>query len=426
MANRLAPLCALLLAPLGGTPQALTLDAVRIEGNEVTKERVITRELHLPLGTPITQAQLDEGLQAVRDLGLFQRVDGTLLEEQGRTVLQIQVEEKLYLLPIPRLDLKPEGDMMYGAELRLDNIGGLNQRVKLVYRNKRSLVDDLPMQRELELGYYYPYAFDTPFSLDLSTRMDRTIEISEPPAASEGTQYLRDYHQTHAKLGRWLDNEGPSRGWHLTTGLLHRQRDYEHLSGDLGIHRNSRAMALIGELSYQGVHDHYYFRSGHTYGYQLELGSPPLGSEYSYHRNQLYLRRYQPLSDDGHHSLHTQLKLGVANGMLFDDYAFSLGGADSLRGYAADENKGNAYLLLNLEYLHRIGGYPQLRGLAFTDIGRAYPTPNDLRRGGYKYSVGIGLRWKMQSFVNITLSTDYAYNVETGAGRTYFSTSGSF
>ena len=56
---------------------------------------------------------------------------------------------------------------------------------------------------------------------------------------------------------------------------------------------------------------------------------------------------------------------------------FSVGGANTLRGYEEDRFRGERFLLFNLEYRHPITN--KLTAVVFTDVGDAYggvyPTP---------------------------------------------------
>jgi outer membrane translocation and assembly module TamA len=80
-------------------------------------------------------------------------------------------------------------------------------------------------------------------------------------------------------------------------------------------------------------------------------------------------------------------------------------------------------ILLNTEYLYPLSGYPQLRGVAFFDAGNVYPGPMEMDLTKLHTGAGLGLRWKVQSFVNVTLRVDVAYGLDTGEQFTYAGTS---
>jgi NTE family protein len=71
-----------------------TLDFVRIEGAERIDASVLVGRLDLPMGEPLTAQRLERGILRVFAMELFQSVDYTLVEEQGRSGLVVEVVEK--------------------------------------------------------------------------------------------------------------------------------------------------------------------------------------------------------------------------------------------------------------------------------------------------------------------------------------------
>ena len=94
-----------------------------------------------------------------------------------------------------------------------------------------------------------------------------------------------------------------------------------------------------------------------------------------------------------------------------------------MRGYENGSISGNAFTQANIEYLHQISGYKQLRAVLFADIGNAYPGPLEIDLTEQKVGVGVGLRWRVQTFVDLTLRVDVAYGLEEGTQKNYLTTS---
>jgi outer membrane protein assembly factor BamA len=102
-----------------------------------------------------------------------------------------------------------------------------------------------------------------------------------------------------------------------------------------------------------------------------------------------------------------------------DNYAYALGGNKNLRGYDSSSFTGNAFVLLNVQYLRPLFGYKPLRGVVFVDIGNTYPSNREITLGKLHSDIGVGLRFRLKSFVKIDLRVDAAYAHETGEW-TYF------
>jgi outer membrane protein assembly factor BamA len=178
-------------------------------------------------------------------------------------------------------------------------------------------------------------------------------------------------------------------------------------------------------IDYSAIQEFPFHREGSAYGYGISLALPAIGSDYSYNRHRFYHRNYEAL-DRVDANLNTQLIVGFANGGSFGNPAFGVGGGSSLRGYESDVVMGNAMLQLNTEYHHHLSGYRQLRGVVFVDIGNAWPGVMEVDLGRLLASVGVGMRWRVQSFVDLTLRLDAAYALDTEATKVYATTSGSF
>lgn len=398
-----------------------TLTAIQFSGNKVTKEKVMRREMVVREGDPLNPALIEKSRQAIMNLGLFKSVTATVAEGG---VLLITVVERFYILPLPLLDVRPEGDFSYGAELRLDNIAGLNQHFKLTYEEKDSFAEALPHSKETGISYAYPRLSDTAYQLDFSSKVKQYEQLWPDRYAPQAT-YMLDAWNTSLGVSRWANDEGISRGWRYGGGVSHLVNDYRLIDGSAGGLVDAQAVGVFAVLESVEVDEHAYYRDGRIFGVRGELGMPVLASDFSYSREQIYYRAYHHLPSSGA-NVNSQWQFGFANGCSFSCSAWNLGGANSLRGYDSDYVSGNVFALVNLEYHHPMSGFNQLRGVLFTDVGDAWDEMESMTLNQLKSSVGVGLRWTVQSFVNVTLRADFAYGLEAQSYHGYFSTRASF
>ncbi len=394
-------------------------------GNDTTEERILLQEMTIHVGDPADPGAIAQSQQAIMDLRLFKTVRAELKDAPGGKALNIHVSERYYILPLPRLDAKPNGDYSYGLELRFDNLFGLNQRLKTVYRHKDSTNGHASVAREAAVEYSYPRIMGSAYLLDSEAALE-TQDVTVEDELSEATEdYRRDTYKARIGLSRWLSQQGPSRGWLAGFGLAFHREEYDVRLGQPALVEDSQSFAVTGNIGFEDVHEFPFHRAGVAYGYTGELAVPSLGSDHSYNRHRFYHRRYLPL-DANRSNLNTRLQLGLANGTSFGEPAHTIGSAATLRGYASGLDKGNALLLANVEYHHQLSGYRQLRGVVFTDIGNVYAGVSELNLTDLRASIGVGLRWRVQSFVDITLTVDYAYGIDTQSQMGYVNTSGSF
>jgi outer membrane protein assembly factor BamA len=415
----------LALLPTQGLAEPIS--EIRFEGNAVTREKVLRQELLLREGDEADAQRIEASRQAMMNLGLFKTVTSRLEEDGVARRLVFAVEERYYLLPIPLLGASPEEDKFnYGIELRHDNVMGLNQRLKLIYEQKESLDSTVPSKRVLSVKYSIPRLIGTPFQLALNGKRssEKVIELDDTGTVTTGT-YQQNVTSGGFFLSRWVKPRWISQGWIAGAGLGVTEKSYRQQTGSALSYHDSQSLALNTGISYEQVEQHPYHRAGTIYGYTLSVAEPALGSDYNYTRHWLHYIRYQPLAS-GSANINSQFRLGLANGRAFDTPTYSIGNSALLRGYENDFAEGDAVLLLNVEYHHHLSGYPQLRGVLFADAGNAWESPLDIKLDDLPVGVGFGMRWRVQSFVDLTLRMDYARALQNGNNIVTLTTSASF
>lgn len=121
-----------------------------LEGNKVTKERIILRELTLSLGDSLywgnIQAGMDQTQRNVMNLGLFNFVKVEPIQiTNTEIIVLITVQERWYLYPVPILEIaqtnfntwwqtKEIRWLNYGVSLKHFNFRGLNQKISFTAR----------------------------------------------------------------------------------------------------------------------------------------------------------------------------------------------------------------------------------------------------------------------------------------------------
>ncbi len=413
----------LLLSISAVQAQADTISAIRFIGNNVTKERVLRQELTIKVGDPVDKASLQDSRQSIMDLGLFISV-AVVVSEAG--VVVFTVKEKHYVLLLPRFSQDSDtNEIKPGARLTINNVAGLNQRLKLTYIQSDPEKANHGKQDELGLEYVYPKINGSKYNLSTSFSVVRS-----PLQAQQSGTVVAEYEQSNidARLfvSRWWKKKGPSSGWLMGLGVHVEEHDYRYVSGLNDAYIDDHAVSILGEISYIDVHDYLYSRTGVQYGYSVEQGLTFLGSDYKFNRHLFYYRRFLPLHE-AHHNLNIQARLGFSGGdsnNLGED-VYDIGGYGDLRAYD-DAVSGDAFVLLNIEYLRPVFDRKYVRGLLFVDAGNAYANSSDVDLSDLKWATGLGLRWRIKGFVKLDLSLEYAYNLEDKKDRLYFRTKGAF
>ncbi len=417
--------CAVLLM-LAKTSFAQVLESIVFQGNDVTHESVLLQEMGLFKGDKLDAASIEASRQAVMDLGLFKSVNLVVSQGTYGQVLTVTVKEKYYLFPIPRFRRSADGDISYGAQLRMDNVAGLNHKLRLTYKTAKNCCELAGREDSIDLSYLVPRILGTHFGLNFGTR----YAVAPIDAEFDGLvlgRYEKVMRGLNVSLRRWLSHRGATAGWSVSAGWFWRVHGYELLSGEPGFYETARSVGLSGRISYERIHDYLYSREGTEYGYLLTLGLNFLGADHSYSANSFYYRRYWRVGTRPHQNLNIQLETAFSgNRPVLSDDAFAIGGSDSLRGYEKNSLAGASYFNVNIEYLSPIFRSRAFRGVLFVDVGNAYEDNrmidlSDLETGG-----GVGFRYRVKSLVNMHLRVDVAYSSKDSERKVYIGTKSTF
>ncbi len=410
----------LLLFYSGGLMANTIIKSIGFEGNFVTKESLLLREMYIKEGDVLDFKKLEASVQGIMDLGLFKSVsyyiseDYTQQKKAGDEVrLVFLLEEKYYLLIIPRARVN-EDETNLGIQLRWDNIFGLNHQMRFLVED-RGTEEGVSKQRQ-RIKYNYPNVNGSRFSL--SFKMTNQNDVDEDDIKSF---INRKDQNLGVALFKWLNRRGRNKGWFAGVGFDYRFRENKILSG---LFEDDEFDAFVIELQYgfKNVHQYEYNRGGKEFGYNLDISHNSLGSDSEFFQHLLFYRSYYQFKSRPGDNLNVQTLLGYSTNDVMGDDAYTLGSNEGLRGYDSGSFEGNTKLLLNVEYLTPDRGYPALRYVYFVDIGNTYNDLTDVLHKNLNTGAGFGIRWKIKAFVKVDLRIDVGYGFSNDDYRVSFGT----
>lgn len=203
----------------------LVIDGFEIQGNKVTKERIILREMVFEIGDTIKKMELIPAFQRSKanllNTSLFNFVFFDADHLSGnRITINITVTERWYIWPVPIIESEERNfsefiknkqwhKLVYGAWLKWNNFRGRNElltaKIRLGYVNEYALSYQIP-----NLGKKQQHGITTGFNLihqnevSVKTVNNRPVEFKpeERPAQIQlkaFTKYTfrRKYYSTH-------------------------------------------------------------------------------------------------------------------------------------------------------------------------------------------------------------------------------------
>lgn len=414
-----------------GNAQAETgwIEEIRFAGNERTQPRIMLQEMVIRVGDPVDPDKIEQSRQAIMDLGLFKSVDaklhpGPMLGQ----ILEFTVSEKYYIIPLPRFDRSADGEVSYGARLTVDNLAGLNQRLKMTYEATSGCCATERTVHSVDMSYSYPRVVGTDYGLGVTVLRTVYPVVTEDTLGNTAAEHDRYFNAASVGLSRWLSREGPSQGWSAGTTVFWRYLFFSQEFGAPLVKEPEKTAGLSLGIGYTRVHDYLFSRQGLEYGYISEHGLVRMGSDTPYSRNYVYYRHYFPLGlPHEHKNFNMQLRFGGTGGEVpIADHSYALGGSRDLRGYDKDGLGGRSFFVLNLEMLAPLWGHNAARGVVFADYGNAYDDNRVLDFGDLESSFGFGLRYKVKSFVDFQLRVDVSFAFGLDRKKVYFGSKNTF
>ncbi|MDP2038666.1 MAG: BamA/TamA family outer membrane protein [Ignavibacteria bacterium] len=370
------------------------IDKIQIEGNNKTKDYVITRAARINTGDTYTQKVIDDIPNRLNRLRFFETVETPIfyLTTSNTGVLKISIKEKEtnsfdgIAGYVPGSSSDETGYFTGYININLRNMFGTGRAalVKWQQENRNS--------QELELRYLEPWLFSYPFNVELSlfqrkqdsTYVQRNIEAHLEYLANEDFSAALILNSqstipTERSSGIFLVFNSSS----LTTGFS--------FKADTRDDYYSPTKGLLFTTSYKftkkSINSPQSLIAGLT---QTKYNHQRIEFDFSYFQ-QLFERQILSLALHGRELRGSSLEVS--------DLYF-LGGTNSLRGYREKQFQGNRILWSNLEYRYLISG--RTYAFAFFDSGYFLRNEDEQlkipRNSSYKSGYGFGL------------------NIETGLG----------
>lgn len=385
-------------------------------GNETTQPVTMLREMTVRVGDPADPREVERSRQGVQDLGLFRDVDALLEPVEGGVRLVIKVKEKFYILPLPRADASSDGGYGYGAQVRWDNMWGLNHTSSLYFeRRQPSEGDNDPDQRGVQtrsqLRYVAPFIFDSKYSASVGFGYFKTPHM-EPLRYDEVDTYAG------TELSRKLSGEG-NQGWTGSVGLFWQDAS---TSGPPAPPAKGHATSLRIGARYRRQHFNVYSDEGVTYAFGVGSATEDVLSDYNFTSYGVSYARYIAIGDTPHQNLNLLFEASALHDgpTDFDTLAYAIGGTDTVRGVEPETAKGDAYYAASVEYLRPVFR-KSIRALIVLDAANAFPEPGDASFDKVYASIGVGVRVRFQAFVALDLELGMAWPLNGGPPRLFAS-----
>ena len=368
------------------------IDAIRFEGNRVTRKDILLREMRVKEGEPYIQSRIDRGMKHLRKLSFLMEVDDPVLEEEkdGSTTLVVTLREA----PSGRL----EGGIGYAPDtgeagltglfaLEFDNFQGSARSGKVLWgRQGRST-------SHLGLSYLEPWVLGSPVSAGIILAMQQRPSYNEHRIDAFAELSLAP--GTGLRMGGYYEEVRPdSTGERVVFG--------------------SRVRGLEGQVEYDGRDEPFNPRHGVRTSARVSWGS--VSSDRTRRDRtevQGHLDTFLPMG----RRWVSALSLHAAAVSQSDDVPLEarlrLGGTKTIRGQREEAFLGTEAVWGNLEWRYILGR--RSRVFLFLDAG----VVNDpVESGKSRWLTPLGFGGGIRAISGLgTLGLDYGLGKGEGPGQ---------
>jgi len=388
---------------------------VEFEGNRITKDHIIRRELRTAVGSAFELSELNADLQRLDNLDIFSSVRATARARDGELELTLLLRELPFAVPYISYDITDEDGLSLGPALKSVNMLGQDVFVAgyLLYGGRTLYLLDVSA----------PWVAGNHFSLDLDlSRVERDNQL-------DGFQEIS--YEITPRIGTYIKDHGRA-----SLSMTYLRVEADRAGHTLSPSNRDHMVRLRGSLGYDTRDS---WGNPHR-GWQNEFeitktGGAGLPGDGDFLTTQFDVRRFQPAGNDRTIVVGGLLSLQRANGgeSGFPQYLdYRLGGSNSIRGYQVTDLgrtlRGRNQLLATFEFrgpLFPVREYELLNqsadlGLAwalFLDSGLAWDTK--AQRSWQRVATGAGFGIRLLMPVVDMTRLDFATS-EHGDWRVHF------
>ena len=403
------------------------LEKILIEGNDKTKEKVITREVNIQPGDLFNFETVKKSLQKIYNLGYFDDVSMKLNPgtEEDSVVLVLTVIEKNTGKFGIGAGYNSEEGLMGFASVEENNLFGGGQKVQAKI--------ELGARTTYKLSFLEPWLANTPTSLGFDVYDTVTSKENK-----ENKIVIGEYNEERLG-GKLIFGRKISDAINLGLELKSEKVNYDWVSGTLPEAEDTNE-GLTNSLTPTFTYDTRDNIFNPTYGlygnFSLEKAGGVLGGDYDFIKYNLTLSTYfstkiteKVVDIKSIEKITNKLSKGVvalrAMGGMADtnlpSFAeYQVGGMNTVRGYDSGEFSGDKSLVFNAEY--RLPLAENFQAVFFVDWGQAWDYEESIDFSDLKFGKGMGIRFDTPIG---PIRLDYGIG-EEGEGKTYFSVGHTF
>jgi outer membrane protein assembly factor BamA len=321
------------------------VDSIDIQGNDITEDFIILRELTFKIGDNIDSSKMEFNSERVYSLGLFSKVSVYPEVKDEHTSIIINVKESWYIYPIPFVFIRG-GDFdktSYGLNFLYKNFRGRNETIRIIL--------SFGYNPNFNISYFNPVLFHNPdISISFGGGFYRSSNRSQTAELLYGDEFENKIYSAYVSFGRWINQFNEIK-------LIAEYR-YVETPGIFieGINGSNDRIDNNISLGLNYVFDNRDLKQHPKSGLLASVYYSHLGFEVDnidYNLFKIDFRKYMRLFNELTLKWRVNYRHTFGKRVPLYDYSF-LGTGDFIRGHRGEDQEGNNFILASVELNHPI------------------------------------------------------------------------
>jgi len=320
------------------------IDEISVVGNKRTKDFIVMRNFPLKKGDVFNLSKAKEGISNIFSTGLFNRAYLSFYINNPLSGVQINLEEKKYLLLKFGAHYDYENKTSGFVEIQDDNLMGINTKTSLLalYGSRHQLYQ-YRLRQDRVWTSFFTFKFNFHYKKDLYY-----LNYTDDDVGSYSDRRIGGFFSIGQQLYKFgtLSAEARIEKVKITPFVY---PEYAPLEDILEENIDLRTITLSSIVDTQ---DKFPFpENGKYHHLYYETAGRLLGGKLSYVK--IYSSFESYYTYEGKHTVHPRIAAGVADETLPFSQRYKLGGDKTLFGYRENELAGRAFLSGSLEYRYK-------------------------------------------------------------------------
>ena len=356
-----------------------------VTGNKKTNPTVITREFDLSNGDLYQYSKIENGLNSLRALNLFDNIDLSIERDTNQNVLKININEKPSALLRLGMRVDNEYFTQFSFDVRDENLYGTGTELGAIISGgarNRSFIVEHKANRTFETYLTYKLRGFYEFT-DINTYHTDSTSNDNKFTRSKTGEYRQIKYGGSLALGTQVKKLGNV----IVEGKF-QQNEIKNINGGVVDSYKINLASIKFALSIDSQDKYPYPTNGVLVNGYYETAQKVLGSDVAYTKFYADYTSYFSLNKS--HTISTSLALGFADETLPLSQQFSFGGQNNFFGYRENDFRGRQIFKASVEYRfdlpHQVffDTYLKLR----YDLGSIWTQPEQIRFKDLRHGIG--------------------------------------